>query len=94
MLLWLIKNLSVLVILVTAEVGNIAVAVTPVKLEPSPLNDPVNEPVKNVVLCKVVICWLDPTNDAILWLTVANSATEPETITFFQVAIYYILFYL
>ena len=46
---WLIKNLSVLVILVTAIVGKIAVAVTPVKFAPLPVNEPVNEPDRKVV---------------------------------------------
>jgi hypothetical protein len=44
---------------VNRVVGN--VAVTPDKLAPLPKNDPVNDPVKNVVACVVPICWLVPT---------------------------------
>ena len=74
--------------LVTADVGNIAVAVTPVKLLPSPLNEPVKLPVKNVPAWVVVIDWLVPTSTPKLAVTAANSACEPDTMTFFQVAIY------
>jgi hypothetical protein len=38
------KNWSVLAKSVLAVVGNIAVAVTPVSPEPSPWNDPLNDP--------------------------------------------------
>ena len=52
-----IKNLVLveLVISVSAVDGKIEVAVTPVRFVPSPLNEPVNEPVKYVPAWVVVI---------------------------------------
>jgi hypothetical protein len=53
---------------VVCDVGNTAVAVTPVNPAPLPVNDPVNDPVAP-----------------------ANSACDPDTMTFFQVGMLFCL---
>ena len=80
------KNLSGAVTPVLSVVGNIAVAVTPVKFAPLPVNEPLNEPLKLVAaavfpnVC-IIVPLLGPT------VNCDNTADDPEVITFCQTAI-------